>query len=92
VADHPDRFARVVVANTGLPTGDQPMPEAFLAWQRYSQDTPDFAVGRIISGGCATPLAPEVVAACSSRPGRTTLPPIRTAPSGRCCRAGTSRS
>ena len=27
VAEHPDRFARVVAANTGLPTGDQPMPE-----------------------------------------------------------------
>ncbi|MEX2291476.1 MAG: haloalkane dehalogenase [Mycobacteriales bacterium] len=63
VAENPDRFARVVVANTGLPTGDQQMSEAFLAWQRYSQETPDFRVGRIVSGGCATPLAPEVVAA-----------------------------
>src|SRR5487761_1019363 len=26
VAEHPDRFARVVAANTGLPTGDQPTP------------------------------------------------------------------
>jgi haloalkane dehalogenase len=63
VAENPERFARVVVANTGLPTGDQPMSEAFLAWQRYSQETPDFRVGRIVSGGCATPLAPDVVAA-----------------------------
>ncbi len=51
------------MANTGLPTGDQPMSEAFLAWQRYSQDTPELAVGRIVSGGCASPLAPEIVAA-----------------------------
>jgi haloalkane dehalogenase len=63
VAENPERFARVVVANTGLPTGDQPMSEAFMAWQRYSQETPDFRVGQIVSGGCATPLAPEVVAA-----------------------------
>ncbi len=42
------------------------MPEAFLTWQRYSRDTPDFAVGRIVSGGCATPLAREVVAAYHS--------------------------
>ena len=27
VAEHPDRFARVVAANTGLPTGDFDMPE-----------------------------------------------------------------
>ena len=26
VAEHPDRFARVVASNTGLPTGDEPMP------------------------------------------------------------------
>ncbi len=62
VAENPDRFARVVGANTGLPTGDQPMSEAFLAWQRYSQETPDFRVGRIVLGGCATPLPPETVA------------------------------
>lgn len=63
VAENPDRFARIVVANTGLPTGDQPMSDAFLAWQRYSQETPELAVGRIVSGGCASPLAPEVLAA-----------------------------
>ena len=26
-AEHPERFRRLVVANTGLPTGDIPMPE-----------------------------------------------------------------
>lgn len=63
VAENPESFARIVVANTGLPTGDQLMSDAFLAWQRYSQETFDFQVGRIVSGGCATPLAPEAVAA-----------------------------
>src|SRR5579875_2104628 len=28
-AEHPDRFARFVAANTGLPTGDQPMPDVW---------------------------------------------------------------
>jgi haloalkane dehalogenase len=63
VAEHPDRFARVVVANTGLPTGDAPLSDAFLAWQKFSQEVPQFPVGQIVSGGCATPLAPEIVAA-----------------------------
>jgi haloalkane dehalogenase len=63
VAENPDRFARIVVGNTGLPTGDQPMSDAFQAWQTYSQETPELAVGRIVSGGCASPLSPEVVAA-----------------------------
>jgi haloalkane dehalogenase len=63
VAEHPDRFARVVVANTFLPTGDIPAGPAFLAWKEYSQTTPDVHVGGIVRGGCATDLAPEVVAA-----------------------------
>lgn len=63
VAENPDRFARVVVANTGLPTGDQPMSEAFLAWQRFSQESPDFQIGRIVGNGTAQGAAPEVVAA-----------------------------
>ncbi len=63
LAENPDRFARAVAANTGLPTGDQPMTEAFLAWQKFSQESPDFKIGRLVSGGCATPLPPEVVAA-----------------------------
>jgi len=63
LADAPERFARAVVANTGLPTGDQPMSEAFLAWQRFSQTAKGFDIGRIVANGCAEPLAPEVVAA-----------------------------
>ena len=63
VAEHPDRFARVVAANTFLPTGDRHPGEAFLAWQRFSQETPDFPVGMIVSRGCVTDLAPDVVAA-----------------------------
>jgi haloalkane dehalogenase len=63
VAEEPERFARVVAANTFLPTGDMPPGPAFLAWQRYSQETPDFPVGNIVRSGCVTELAPEVVAA-----------------------------
>jgi haloalkane dehalogenase len=62
-AEHPERFARVVAANTFLPTGDRPPGEAFLAWQRFSQETPTFPVGLIVNGGCTTDLAPEVIAA-----------------------------
>ncbi len=63
VAENPDRFARVVVANAGMPTGDQKMTDAFHAWRTFSQESPDFRIGRVVSNGCATPLAPEVVAA-----------------------------
>ncbi len=63
VAEHPERFARVVAANTALPTGDVDPGDAFRAWQRFSQETPEFHVGRIVSGGCVSELAPDVVAA-----------------------------
>jgi haloalkane dehalogenase len=63
VGEHPDRFARVVAANTGLPTGDRPLTEAFLNWQRFSQTSPEFPIGRIVAGGCAVTPPDDVVAA-----------------------------
>ena len=63
VGEHPERFARVVAANTGLPTGDRPLTEAFLNWQRFSQTSPEFPIGRIVAGGCAVTPPDEVVAA-----------------------------
>jgi len=63
VAEHPERFARVAIGNTGLPTGDERENEAFLAWQQYSQSTPRFDVGRIVAGGCAHGLDDAAVAA-----------------------------
>ncbi len=60
----PERFDRLVVANTFLPVGDRPPSDAFMAWRRYSQETPQFNVGRIVEGGCARkPLPADVVAA-----------------------------
>ncbi|MDQ3757272.1 MAG: haloalkane dehalogenase, partial [Actinomycetota bacterium] len=38
-------------------------PEAFAAWQQFSQEAPTLPVGRIVAGGCATPLPDDVVAA-----------------------------
>ena len=64
LAAFPERFDRLVVANTFLPVGDRPPSDAFMAWRKFSQETPKFNVGRIVEGGCARkPLAPEVVAA-----------------------------
>jgi haloalkane dehalogenase len=63
VAARPDRFARVVAANTFLPTGDRDPGEAFLAWQRFSQEVPELPVGRIIDGATTTSLSEEVRAA-----------------------------
>lgn len=62
VAEHPEKFARVILANGGLPTGDQQMPEAFQQWLQLSQTIPEFPVGRFINGATTTKLSPEVIA------------------------------
>ena len=61
VASDPERFAGLVVSNTGLPDGRGEPTEAFLAWQRFSQTAERFPVGTIVTGGCVSDLEPEVV-------------------------------
>jgi haloalkane dehalogenase len=63
VAEHPDRFARVVASNTGLPTGDQPMPDVWLRFREVVRTAPTLSVSRLIQSGCLTPLPPAVLAA-----------------------------
>jgi haloalkane dehalogenase len=63
VAEDTNRFARVVASNTGLPTGEQTVPDAFRTWQTFSQTVDVLPVGRIVQSGCARGLTPEVVAA-----------------------------
>lgn len=60
----PDRFARLVIMNTGLPAGD-PMPRAFLAWQAFARRSPDLPVGSIIRNGMAhgDAITADVIAA-----------------------------
>lgn len=63
VGEEPDRFVRVVAANTSLPTGDTHPGKAFLAWQSFSQSVEVFPVGQIVNGGCSTDLGADVIAA-----------------------------
>ncbi|MHB8718524.1 MAG: haloalkane dehalogenase [Candidatus Dormibacteria bacterium] len=57
LAGDPDRFAAVVVANTGLPTGEGDPGDAFRAWQRASQEMPDFDCGAIVDLGTQRSLS-----------------------------------
>jgi len=63
VAEHPARFARVVTANTFLPTGDRDLGEGFRGWRDFSQAVETFPTGMIVNGGCTTDLSQEVIAA-----------------------------
>jgi haloalkane dehalogenase len=62
VGETPERFARVVAANTFLPVGEAPS-EAFLAWRKFSQSVPEFPAGRILQGATQTELSAAEVAA-----------------------------
>jgi haloalkane dehalogenase len=62
-AEHPERVARIVAANTGLPTGDIPMPEV---WHRFKEavlKAPVLDIARLVQAGCKSELSPEVLAA-----------------------------
>lgn len=63
VAANPDRFARVVAANTMLPNGEHHPGDAFMKWQKFSQETPTFPVGMMIQNATTTDLSPDVMAA-----------------------------
>ena len=60
----PQRFARAVVANGGLPTGAVGrVPRAFRLWRAFARWSPWFPPGRIVASGCATTLTPAEIAA-----------------------------
>lgn len=63
VAEHPDRFARVVAANTGLPDGAHRMPPEWWRFRDFVAAREELPIGLLISRGCATDLPPAVVAA-----------------------------
>lgn len=57
VAEMPERFRRIVACNTALPTGEKPPGEAFAAWRRYCQETPELPIGEIVGRGCKGALS-----------------------------------
>ena len=63
IANQPDRFARIVVSNTMLPTGDHTPPEAFLKWQKFSQKVEQFPVEFVLQGATTTELSQEILKA-----------------------------
>ncbi len=51
-AENEARFARIVVGNGMLPTGDQKMPLAFKIWRAFALWSPVFPVSRLVRAGC----------------------------------------
>lgn len=61
--EHPDRFARISILNTGLFTGRGRMSEGFLAWRAFVEKTEDLPVGLIMQRSMIRQWSDEVVAA-----------------------------
>ncbi|MCW2594307.1 MAG: haloalkane dehalogenase [Jatrophihabitans sp.] len=59
-AEQPDRVARIVAANTGLPTGDHPMPDIWHRFRQAMQSAPTIDVGRFVASGCRRPMSDAV--------------------------------
>ena len=55
-AEHPDRFARIVAANTGLPTGDRDMPAVWHRFRRAVRTAPELDIARLVASGCVRGL------------------------------------
>ena len=56
VAAYPQRFARVMVANTGLPVGEG-FSEGFTRWLEFSQTAPSLPISDIVGMGCQRTLS-----------------------------------
>ena len=66
-SEMPEHFARLVIMNTGLPTGDEPMGKGFMRWREFASSSSDLPVGLVIQNGTAErALKPETVAAYES--------------------------
>jgi haloalkane dehalogenase len=49
LAENPNLFTRFSLSNTGLPTGDHEVGEAFHRWRKFSQEDPVFDTGFIVN-------------------------------------------
>jgi pimeloyl-ACP methyl ester carboxylesterase len=58
----PERFARLLVMNTVLATGDIPLTEGFIAWRAYVAKNPDLDCGKLMARACPH-LTPREAAA-----------------------------
>ena len=61
--EHPERIARMVILDTGLFTGEQPMSDAWKTFRDFVERTEDLPVSFLVKGACAREMPDEVVAA-----------------------------
>jgi haloalkane dehalogenase len=62
-ADNPDRITRIVVLDTGLFTGRQPMTDAWMTFRAFVERTEDLPVGLLVRRACLNDPGDAVIAA-----------------------------
>ena len=60
LAENPGHFRGLVVANTGLPTGDHPMPEIWHRFREVMTTAPEIEVGWFVASGCRRGMSDDV--------------------------------
>lgn len=61
--EHPSRISRIVVLDTGLFTGHQPMSDNWMAFRNFVERTEDVPVGLLVRRACHTDPGDAVIAA-----------------------------
>ena len=61
--EHPERFSRLVIMDTGPATGRQQMSDTWLQFRDFVSRTEDLPVGFLVRGGCKNDPGDEVIAA-----------------------------
>ena len=61
--EHAERIDRIVILDTGLFTGHQPMSDAWIAFRDFVARTEDLPVGFLVRGACHTDPGDDVIAA-----------------------------
>lgn len=64
--DYRDRIDRLIVMNTGIGTGEQPLGDGFEAWKAFNRSQPDLPVGQLMLR--ATPILTEAEMAAYDAP------------------------
>jgi haloalkane dehalogenase len=61
--EQPHRISRIVIMDTGLFTGEQPMSDAWFAFRNFVERTEDLPISMLVRNACARGMADEVAAA-----------------------------
>jgi haloalkane dehalogenase len=60
--EHAERIDRIVILDTGLFTGHQPMSDAWIAFRDFVARTEDLPIGFLVRGACHTDPGDDVIA------------------------------